>query len=227
MRLSYIFKQGIYRLILLVIIDAIFFYLALSGTGTTWAKFLPYPTIWLYVALILLFGITLRELKAFTKGAEGEQKVRRILKNLPPNYSTLSDFVNGQKGNIDFVVVGPTGVFTIEAKNYRGGNITFQNGVLYRNDYPFKKDVLKQTYAESKYLSEYLYKSLGLSFPVTPILVFTNPYTKLRFGLHPVNGVYVIGTSWLIKLIQQRQPTLNPDHCTKIKNEIKKYTSII
>ncbi len=227
MRLSYIFKQGIYRFILLIIIDAFFFYLALSGTAKIWFQFLPFPTFLLYGALLIFVILTFREIKAFTKGAEGEQKVFRILKQLPAGYITLSDFSNGKKGNIDLVVVGPTGVWTIEVKNYWGGEIRQINGVLCRNGIPFKKDFLKQAYAESKSLQDFLRQSFEVIMPVTPVLVFANNYTKLRFGMHPVNGVYIIGTSWLLKLIQERQVILAPEQCLKIRDEIKKYTSII
>ena len=151
------------------------------------------PALAIYLFLFLLFGITIKELKSFTKGAEGEQIVRRILKGLPYGYYCLSDFANGQKGNIDLVVVGPTGIWTIEVKNFKGGEITFANGKLHRKGYPLEKDPLKQAYAEAKHLSDYIHKSLGLMLPVNPVLVFANKFTKIRFGKQPVNGVYVIG----------------------------------
>ncbi len=229
MRFSYIFKQSIYRLLLLIIIDAFFIIISFYNLNSLLTHNFRNPIPILLFSLILfpLAGITFRELDAFTKGAEGEQKVRRILKGLPEGYYTLSDFTNGKKGNIDLVVVGPTGIWTLEVKNYRGGEITFVNGLLCKNGIPFEKDFLKQAYAESKHLSDFIHQSLGLMFPVNPVLVFANKFTKIRFGKRPVNGVCVIGTSWLLNLIQERQIILNPEQCLKVKDEVKKYTSIV
>lgn len=227
MRFSYIFKQGIYRLLIIFLIDAIFLLVVYTKLNIYLAFNYPIPALAIYLILMLLFALTVRELKTFTKGAEGEQKVYRILGKLPTGYYRFWDFSNGQKGNIDMVVVGPTGIWTIEVKNYRGGEITLKNDLLCRNGFPFEKDFLKQAYAESKYLSDYIHKSLGLMLPVTPILVFANKFTKLRFGMRPINGVYVIGTSWLLNLIQERQISLTPEQCIKVKDEIKKYISII
>lgn len=71
------------------------------------------------------------------------------------------------------------------------------------------------------------WKAEVIKVEVTPVLVFANKFIKLRFCLRPVNGVYVIGTSWLLNLIQERQITLTPEQCIKVKDEIKKYISII
>lgn len=229
MRFSYLFKQSIYRLLLLILIDAIFFIIAIYNINRLLTQNFhnPLPSIILGLILFPLTGIIFRELDALGKGIDGESKVRRILKKLPDGYYHLSDFSNSQKGNIDLVVVGPTGIWTIEVKNLKSGEITYTNEILCRDGLPFEKDMLKQAYAESKHLAEYIHQSLGLLLPVNPVLVFANKYTKVRFGKNPVNGVYVIGTSWLEKLILERQITLTLEQCIRVRAEIKKYTSII
>lgn len=59
----------------------------------------------------------------YRKGIIGEQKVTRmLLAALSDEYSILNDVrlkgISG--GNIDHIVVGPTGIFVIETKNYKG-----------------------------------------------------------------------------------------------------------
>lgn len=227
MRFSYTFKQGVYRFIFLIIIDLGLFALALTGAAKLWFSYLPIPTLLLYGAIGLLTAIIFREISNFTKGAEGEQKVYRMLNKLPDGYYHFWDFVNNKKGNIDMVVIGPTGVFAIEVKNCKRGKLSFQNNLLYKDGYPFEKDYLSQTYAESKNLQEFINKSTGIFTPVIPLLVFTNPQIKLSFGKHALRGVYAIGSSWLLEMIQESPKNLTPEQCVKIKDAVKEHISII
>ena len=59
----------------------------------------------------------------YRAGIIGEQKVTRILSAaLSDDYSLFNDVMlkSISGGNIDHVVVGPTGIFVIETKNYKG-----------------------------------------------------------------------------------------------------------
>ena len=60
--------------------------------------------------------------EAWRSGAEGERRTGAILERLPNGYVVLHDLrLPGGRGNIDHVVIGPTGVFNIETKNYKHG----------------------------------------------------------------------------------------------------------
>ena len=59
----------------------------------------------------------------YEKGIIGERKVTKILSaSLSNEYSVFNDvnLESMKSGNIDHIVVGPTGIFVIETKNYRG-----------------------------------------------------------------------------------------------------------
>jgi hypothetical protein len=62
-------------------------------------------------------------------GASGESQVSQALKELEPLGYTVINDVNKGHGNVDHVVVGPTGVFAIETKN-RGGRVVADRGRL-------------------------------------------------------------------------------------------------
>lgn len=65
----------------------------------------------------------LHEYPNYRAGIIGEQKVIKTLSlALSDEYSILNDVKlrNMTHGNIDHIVVGPTGIFVIETKNYRG-----------------------------------------------------------------------------------------------------------
>jgi hypothetical protein len=41
----------------------------------------------------------------------------------------------GSRANIDHLVIGPTGAFVVDAKNYRG-RLSFSKGTLWHGRYP-------------------------------------------------------------------------------------------
>jgi hypothetical protein len=72
---------------------------------------------------VLSLGNTVLGSRATTNawriGAEGEELTALRLRKLPPGYTTLHDLrMPGSRANIDHLVIGPKGVFTVETKNY-------------------------------------------------------------------------------------------------------------
>jgi Mn2+/Fe2+ NRAMP family transporter len=57
-----------------------------------------------------------RERMSWRKGALGEWLTAEALKALPDGFAVIND-VTKKLGNIDHVVIGPTGVYVIDAKN--------------------------------------------------------------------------------------------------------------
>lgn len=169
---------------------------------------LTVPALGVSIILLVAFKkyLTLQDkkLNPLIKGLKGEQTVEHVLTQLPDGYTVYNDIVLGkQNGNIDFVVVGPNGVFIIEVKNI-SGEITFDGNQLLQNGKPMKKDYLFQANKEYEVLHNYLLNQ-GLNIFVTPLLVF-NRYAKIRMGSEKVNNVTVIGLSWLNKTITEREP---------------------
>ena len=72
------------------------------------------------------------------QGARGEKSVGFLLSKLPDAFSVINDISTGS-GNLDHVVVGPTGVFVIETKNCRGVVDADNNGELTWNGKPAKQ----------------------------------------------------------------------------------------
>ena len=58
---------------------------------------------------------------SWIKGLKGENAVLKCLETLPKDYFIFNDVkLPGKGGNIDHIVIGPSGVFVIETKNYSG-----------------------------------------------------------------------------------------------------------
>lgn len=82
-----------------------------------------------FVGLLLSGAATLRVVQqlwgarpttvSWRKGYEGEVMTGKALQRLPEGYIALHDLrIPGSRANIDHLVVGPTGVFTVETKHY-------------------------------------------------------------------------------------------------------------
>lgn len=60
-----------------------------------------------------------RSTEAWAKGAAGERRTAADLARLPAEFTVLHDLrMPGSRANIDHLVIGPTGVFTVETKSY-------------------------------------------------------------------------------------------------------------
>ena len=67
-------------------------------------------------------------------GAEGEVAVARALESLPDGWVVLHDLAwpGRPRANIDHVVIGPGGVFVVDAKNW-SGRVEVRDQVLMQN----------------------------------------------------------------------------------------------
>ena len=113
----------------------------------------PLLVLALAAAMLILFWLIYRsamrkwdELErsriSFRKGATGEAVVARILADFPDNYVVINDLATPYR-NLDHVVVGPTGVFVIETKNFKGTIKADGKGGILVNERPPEKPVVK------------------------------------------------------------------------------------
>lgn len=99
--------------------------------------------------------------KSWVKGLEGENIVLEQLNILPENYFVFHDVrLPDGYGNIDHIVVGPTGLFVIETKNYKSGQyrINGNQWYYYKNKQYSKieKDPGKQLITNILHLKSFL-----------------------------------------------------------------------
>jgi len=163
----------------------------------------------LLIASFLQYKDFLHQSRCFSSGLWGEDNTEQELERLlDKEYSVFQDIIVVQKkGNIDFVVVGPTGVFTLEVKNHKG-KIDFDGNQLTRDGKSFEKDFLKQAMAEALTLHDLISDKLALNVFVKPVIVFANS-NDLHFGLIPKRNVFVISKNWLDKLFKSQPVSLS------------------
>jgi len=120
--------------------------------------------------------------------------------------------------------LGPCGLLVIEVKSHIGF-IKYINNELTHNNLKFEKDFIKQTKKEAIDLNKYLLKKINKNIFVTPILVFSNKYSKIRFGFNQLDNCYVIKKEFLLELINKLPNTMSKDDINLAENEMSKLHS--
>jgi hypothetical protein len=152
--------------------------------------------------VLILFLVTLAsplinlfnsESTKYSHGLEGESEVKKELENLSNEYSIFQGIVlKPHKGDIDFIVVGPPGIFILEVKSF-GGNIEFNGQDLTLNGRPFRgASLLRQVHGEVWALKNYLQEKTGYNIYIHPALVFASPFASMNFNYEPVSNVYIV-----------------------------------
>ncbi len=80
---------------------------------------------------------------AMMRGATGETIVGCKLADFPNDFCVINDLTT-PFGNLDHVVVGPTGVFVLDSKNWRGIVTADGKGELHLNEQPTDKPYIRQ-----------------------------------------------------------------------------------
>jgi hypothetical protein len=217
-------KHADYLLIIAVVLVLLSFLLVFSSVlfGNCSAVFI----IAIVIAMAVLIWIVLPLYRSWSKGAAGEESVAEILKVLEKEYLVMHDVkLPGEKGNIDHVVIGRTGIFVIETKNYGGhiicygddwqshyeGGLQFSmKGRLYwkpTRDYDIgspSKQIKRNAMILKRFLERY-YPKLSYIW-INCIVVFTNETATIE--LHDPT-VTVSRTDQLIAFIKNNDTTID------------------
>lgn len=108
--------------------------------------------------------------RAWRKGANGERVAAWWLGRLPEGWHLFNDIPVGERGaNIDHVIVGPAGVFTVNAKNLTG-KVWVGPRTLLHNGH--RTDYLQKASAETRRASRMLSAAVGRSIEVRGVVAF-------------------------------------------------------
>lgn len=160
----------------------------------------------------------------FMRGGIGEAVICDELDKLPREYKYFRGIkIANTPYDIDFVVIGPTGIFAIDAKSHNG-NISYQNGKLLKNGKALEKDIIKQSKSQALFVHDLLKSNLNVDIFVIPVLVFSSHWAKMYFGFNKLDNVHVVQRKWLRRLIlRQRHCTYRLDR-RLIEQELDKLT---
>ncbi|MBE0548059.1 MAG: NERD domain-containing protein [Rubrivivax sp.] len=116
-------------------------------------------------------------MRALRQGAEGERAVGQFLDRLRGDGYQVFHDVLGEGFNVDHVVIGSAGVFTVETKTWskpvRGdARISYDGERLIAGSREPDRDPLLQAKAQARWLAALLAESTGRRLTVQPVVVF-------------------------------------------------------
>jgi hypothetical protein len=143
----------------------------------------------LLVSLVPLaaFYFYLRKYRIYNAGWAGEKRVAKLLSSkLSDDYFLINDlYLHNGGGDIDHVVLGPSGIFVLETKNW-SGDITCNGDMWQRTGKrSFKGSPslqVKRNAAKIKYIIDSSQAFRSLDVWVEGIVVFTNNHATLNLN---------------------------------------------
>jgi hypothetical protein len=118
---------------------------------------------------------------SFRKGATGEAIVGFALDNFPDEFRVIHDLTTPY-GNVDHVVIGPTGAYIIDSKNWRGVVAADGNGELLLNGKPTQKTEVKNLSRRIMSIKEKLNVLSSLDPYVQGVFAFPSAYIEAKWG---------------------------------------------
>lgn len=119
---------------------------------------------------------------ALLRGAIGENLVADKLANFPDDFCVINDLTT-PFGNLDHVVVGPTGVYVLDSKNWRGVVASDGKGELLLNGKPTDKPYARQLVSRVMSIREKVATlATGLDPFFKAVFVFTSARVEAKWG---------------------------------------------
>lgn len=123
-----------------------------------------------------------RETRSWEKGWDGEVAVgRKLADELPRSYCVIHDLTT-DFSNLDHVVVGPTGVFAVETKNWRGLVTADGNNELLLNGSPTDKPFIRQFTRSIMEIKDRWSLLAKTGRFIQGVMVFPTAYEKAPWG---------------------------------------------
>jgi hypothetical protein len=151
--------------------------------------------------------------RAWFRGAHAEVAVGRILTKLGDDWIVMHAVPVGVRGSdVDHVLVGPAGVFTINTKNHSGqrvwvGGKTFLVGGV-------RCDHIRNSEFEAARVARLLSAAVGWDVSVRPLIAVFEP-AKLEIKSHPV-AVDVISAGSLLRWLRKKGEVLTSNEIARI-----------
>lgn len=180
----------------------------------------PSPKLMTAIALLAIAYVTFRffplrrELRQLRQGADGEKAVGQFLEGLRESGYRVFHDVLGQSFNVDHVLIGPAGVFTIETKTWskpaRGeAKIVFDGVKIVAGSFEPDRDPVIQARAQASWMKEFLGESTARKFEVRSVILFPGWYVEQAPGSS--RQVWVLNPKALATFLSNEPERLSED----------------
>lgn len=180
----------------------------------------PIPQLFSVIAVVAIAYAAFRIVRAIPRARalklarNGERVVGQYLDRLRGRgYRVFHDVV-GSGFNLDHVLVGPTGIYTIETKTYskpvgRDAKVAFDGETLLVNGMTPERNPVVQAKAQARWLRELLAESTDKKFLVRPVIVFPGWFVEQAKATP--KDVWVLNPKALPDFLEQEPDRLSSD----------------
>ena len=198
-------------------------------------QFPPQPVLFtLVAAATALFAawrvIRLRpRLKALSLGIEGERAVGQYLERLrEQGYVVFHDLV-GADFNIDHVLIGRAGVFTVETKTWSkptgaDARVSFDGEQLWVAGAAPSRDPIKQARAQAAWLQRTLAESTGKTLRTFPVVLFPGWFVEQAPG--STKDLWVLEPKALPAFLERAPEHLSPEDVRLAAFHLSRYIRV-
>ena len=191
----------------------------------------PSPIIWTVIAVVVfayfipkIINLWIR-FKNIKLGRDGEKIVGQSLEKLREmGYKVFHDAVVDGIFNIDHIIVGSAGVFTIETKTRskfdgvqkikRNGNDMIIDGL------GIDRKTIFQAKLQAHWLEDFMASSIGLKIPVKPVVIFPDWFIEPQ----PRGAdVWILNQKAFPSFLKNEEVALDEDKINLISVQIEKY----
>jgi hypothetical protein len=168
-----------------------------------------------------------KQLKTLKLARDGEKAVGQYLEMLrETGYRVFHDVI-GKNFNLDHVIIGPKGIFTIETKTFRKpaigkADIYFDGTSINVNGYKPERDPIVQALAQASWLSDFVKDSTGHTHSVKPVVVFPGWFVRSGPEARSSN-VWVINPKGLPKFLDGSPQKLSSEEIQLIAYHLSRY----
>lgn len=191
--------------------------------GYEWFRFkmqMPYSpwtlTILAAVATAIAvwrFFVLRPKMRNLKLGLQGEIVVGQYLDRLHADGYQVFHDVQGQNFNLDHVLIGPAGVFTVETKTWNkphgDAKVTFDGERLLIAGKAPERDPIAQARAQASWLRTQLRESTGKDFDVRPVIVFPGWFVEANFSAQ--RKLWVLEPKALPTFLSNEPPSLSAE----------------
>lgn len=163
--------------------------------------------------------------RAWRIGADGEELVAAQLGRLGPDWKALHSIPVGSRGSdIDHLVIGPGGIYTVNSKNHPrasvwvGGNTVLVNGS--RTDY------VRNSRYEARRTADLLSARVGFPVHVTGLIAIVCDRDKFTLKEQPPGGeVHVLTRRKVADWLSKRGPVFSPEQVDAVFEVARRSTT--
>lgn len=163
-------------------------------------------------------------LRQLRRARDGERAVAEYLDTLRETGHRVFHDIVGTGFNVDHIIVGPKGVFTIETKtlNKREGqnvSLRFDGKTVYVGNVALPDNPVPQALAQVTWLKRTLLESTGKTFAVKPVVVFPGWFVETSDR----SEVWVLEPKALRGFLENEPARLKPDDISLAAFHLKRY----